>query len=73
MLLDFLKIEHLFGQEEAALYTDDALRRYGKEVVSQALTKKHIICKIIYFGPDSGRSLCWLSPKGRLIALDELY
>lgn len=69
MLNDFLSIERLFGEDGAALYIEEVLNKYGEGSLNEALKSGHIITRTINIGPDSGRTLCWLSDEGRNAAL----
>lgn len=71
MLNDFLSIERLFGEEGAALYVEEVLKKYGANPLNDALKKGHIVTRTINIGPDTGRTLCWLSEEGRVTALSD--
>lgn len=69
MLNDFLSIERLFGEDGAALYIEEIVNKYGETPLNKALECGHIVVRTINIGPDSGRTLCWLSDEGRNAAL----
>ena len=66
MLEDLFSLEKLFGEEGAALFLEDVMRRYDEMVIEREIQNGHIIKRTINIGPDSGRALCWLSDKGRV-------
>lgn len=73
MLSDLLSLEHLFGQENAALNIEDLLNRYGSDSVGDAIERGDIIRHRVCIGPDCGRDVCWLSENGRCKAAQFLY
>jgi len=68
MLHDFLLLELYFGPPESAQYFEDTLRKYGRNALERAVKDGLIALRRVQLGPDSGRVLCSLSPKGRRAA-----
>ena len=68
MLSDLLSLESMFGRKGATLFLDEAITRYGEQNIKNALNQGHLENRTVYLGPDSGRTLCWLSEEGRCAA-----
>lgn len=73
MLNDFLELESFYGRRSAALYIDEAFKNYGEDKVEQAVNEGFLETRIICIGPDCGRILCWLTQKGRQLAMASVH
>lgn len=65
MLNDFLMLELYFGSVESAQFIEDAARKYGWSAINNALQEGLLNARTIMLGPETGRTLCWLSSSGR--------
>lgn len=72
MLNDFLLLEMYFGEPEAACFIEETMKRYGAVKVKTAIKHGYLEHKIIKFGPNRGKIICWLTREGREQAAKEL-
>ncbi len=73
MLTDLLSLERLFGHENAAMHFEALCSKYGEDYVCGAIDKGELVLHNVCIGPDCGRSICWLSDKGRYKAAEFFY
>ncbi|MBX2834881.1 MAG: hypothetical protein KTR28_07905 [Micavibrio sp.] len=66
MLSDFLTLELYFGYDQAALFFEDLSKHFTHRQITQALENGYIEARQIHLGPDAGRTLYALTPKGRM-------
>lgn len=67
MLSDFLTIEAYFGSQNAALYFEDLVKRYGQKRAQQAILNGDLRCShpSLCANQNHARPLTWLSEQGR--------
>ena len=68
MLNDFLLLEMYFDQTQSAQYIEDVIRKYGRDPVRAAIRKGHLKLRTLMFGPEKGKTVCYLSEQGRNLA-----
>jgi len=65
ILSDFLILDAYFDNQESAQFFEDCAGKYGIQPVQKYLEKGDIACRKILMGPDAGKTLLWLTDKGR--------
>ena len=70
MLTDFLALELYYEQPETIQFFEDLSRRYGIVPIRKALAAGDILHRTIKCGDNSGKTIFWLSEKGRQKAIE---
>ena len=65
ILSDFLTLETYFSSEESAQFFEECSQKYGIAPVQKCIKAGELYAKRIEIGPDTGRTLLFLSEKGR--------
>ena len=65
ILSDFLTLEVYFDNDESARFFEECTHKYGISPVQKCLKAGELACRKIHIGPDSGKTLLWLTEKGR--------
>ncbi len=68
ILSDFLTLETYFSSQESAQMFEDCVQKYGAGLVKKYISSGALAYRKIHIGPDKGKSLIWLTQKGRKIA-----
>ena len=66
---DFLDLEMYFGSENAVLYYEDIIKRYGQARAEQALNRGDLTLQNTYCAISRGKLMAFLSDKGRRKAM----
>ena len=65
ILSDFLTLEVYFDNQESAQFFEECSQKYGSELLRKYIDGGELACRKIHIGPDTGKSLLWLTQKGR--------
>lgn len=65
ILSDFLTLESYFSSQESAQMFEECAQKYGMDMIKKYIADGELTCRKIHIGPDAGKSLLWLTPKGR--------
>lgn len=68
ILSDFLTLELYFSSPESVQFLEDCADKYGVKPVRRCIAAGDLVCKHVHIGPDQGKSLLYLSDKGRMKA-----
>lgn len=72
MISDLLALEQYFDRESAALSMQDLMKYYDEPQINEALSKGYLKTKSFCVCDKTKPCMCWLSEKGRCIALSRL-
>jgi hypothetical protein len=65
MLSELYALETFYGSEAAAQFFSKLSKKYGVEPVTKAIHDGLLAIRSIQLGPDAGKTLLYLTEKGR--------
>ncbi len=70
MLSDLLCLEKYFDRVSAVFSIDELIKHYDAQTIDDAISKGYLQTKTMCLSDLTKPCMCWLSEKGRCIALD---
>ncbi|NCT41359.1 MAG: hypothetical protein GW778_06845 [Alphaproteobacteria bacterium] len=65
ILSDFLTLDTYFDNQASAQFFEECSHKYGVEPIRKCLRAGDLACRKILMGPDVGKTLLWITEKGR--------